>query len=228
MEQIGFIGAYDKKDLLLNAARVLERMRLKVLIVDATFLQRMKYMVPNVSNQNAITYISDYQGIDVAIGFMNLNGIAQYLGTSQLPYDLIIVDSDNNQTINSFMIPNMKKIFFVTSYDEYEVQRSLRIFSMIPKQLEVTKVIMSSDISNAQEKYLQHTLEQTNIKFTEHDIIFMDTNEDRQVTLQNQRMKETRVKHYSSTYKAGLEYLTSLMADEIVNQNSVKNMIRKM
>ena len=49
MEQIGFLGAYDKKDLLINVATVLTSAGKSVLIVDATSVQRMRYVVPNIS-----------------------------------------------------------------------------------------------------------------------------------------------------------------------------------
>ena len=75
MEQIGFIGTFDKKDLLLNIANVLALNGKKVLIVDATLMQRLKYIVPKIGNTN--TYVSEFMGIDVALGIMNLGSIAQ-------------------------------------------------------------------------------------------------------------------------------------------------------
>ena len=56
----------------------------KTLIVDATMMQRMCYIVPNVSANNSITYVSEYQGTDVAVGFMNLGQVAQYLGAESV------------------------------------------------------------------------------------------------------------------------------------------------
>ena len=72
MEQIGFIGTYDKKDLLLNVAYTFAQNGKKVLIVDATLMQRLKYIVPKIGNTNA--YVSEFLGVDVALGFMkNMN-----------------------------------------------------------------------------------------------------------------------------------------------------------
>ena len=84
MEQVGFIGFYDKKDILLNIGKVFSYLGKRTLIVDATMMQKMRYVVPKVSANNSITYVSEYQGTDVAVGFMNLGQIAQYLGTNQL------------------------------------------------------------------------------------------------------------------------------------------------
>ena len=117
MEQIGFIGVYDKKDLLLNIAKVISKLNKRVLVVDATTMQRLRYIVPRISN--VPTYVSEYDGVDVAIGFMNLNGIANYLGKN-IDYEYILIDTDNPQTFNSFILQNSKINFFVTSYDEFE------------------------------------------------------------------------------------------------------------
>lgn len=46
MEQIGFVGVNDKKDLLLNVAKVISKLNKSVLIVDSTIMQRLRYVVP--------------------------------------------------------------------------------------------------------------------------------------------------------------------------------------
>ena len=100
MEQIGFLGAYDKKDLLINVATVLTSAGKSVLIVDATSVQRMRYVVPNISTNQSFSYVSEYAKIDVALGFMTLNNVAQYLRRN-LDYDYILIDSDNPQTMKN-------------------------------------------------------------------------------------------------------------------------------
>ena len=143
MELIAFVGTFDKKDLLLNIAKTLTECGSKVLIVDATLMQRLKYIVPKISN-NSITYISEYLGIDVALGFINLNGIMQYLGNNNsLPYDFVLIDTDNIQTMNSFMISRIQKIFVVTSYEQYELKRTielLKYYNHIQKNIIFVKI----------------------------------------------------------------------------------------
>lgn len=225
MEQIGFIGIYDKKDLLLSTAKIIAKLNKSVLIVDATIMQRLRYIVPRISATP--TYISEYDGVDVAVGFMNLMGIANYLGKNTLDYDYVLIDVDNVQTLNSFMLQNSKINFLVTSYDEFELQKLLELLYTSRMQMQLTKLIISSHLNNKHENYLNHLLENLPIAWTEYKVEFPDLNEDREVTLTNQLIKQITIKNYSSTYKDSLEYLISLILEGVIEQSVIRKMIRK-
>ena len=227
MESIGFIGAFDKKDLLINIAKVLINLNKKILIVDATLMQRLRYIVPRVSNTGNNSYISDYLGIDVALGFMNFNGIMEYLGKN-LDYDYALIDTDNIQTLNSFMLQGIEKNFFVTSYDEYELQRGLEIFRFLQQPMEVYKVIYSTNINDREDQYLNHLVKDTNLVWKNERIVFADTINDRKAILENQVTKEVVLKKFSATYKDSLEYLTSIMAEGNIKQANIRRVIRSM
>lgn len=228
MEQIGFLGSYDKKDLLLNIGKILVSLNHRVLIVDATLMQRLKYIVPNVSSNNSITYISEYQGVEVALGFMNLMSIGQYLGTNELPYDFILIDTDNAQTMNSFMIPRLRKLFFVTSYDQYEINRAIETFQYLNQPMGVVKVTISADNSPQQAEYFRRIIGKTPVMLKEAEIYFVDNIDDRRVTLENQLMKEIKLKRFTNQYKDALEYITAITAENVANQGDIRRMIRKL
>lgn len=225
MEQIGFIGTYDKKDLLLNVAYTFAQNGKKVLIVDATLMQRLKYIVPKIGNTNA--YVSEFLGVDVALGFMNLGNIAQYLGNpNNLPYDFVFVDSDNLQTISSFMIPRMQKIYLVTSYEKYELERTMEILRILNMPLKVTKVVYSPDIDDSHETYFNQILSRTPVQLNKTKVLLADRSEDKKVVLENQMFNEIRYKHYSNQYKDGIEYLAALIGEGIIEQRDIKRVIR--
>ncbi len=226
MEQIGFIGAYDKKDLLLNIAAVLNYFGKKTLIVDATSIQRFRYVVPMVNNTPSPTFVSEYNEIDVALGFMNLNGIAQYLGKN-LNYDYILIDTDNLQTLNSFMIPALKKVFFVTSYDEYDLQRGIEILRYIQSPVLMSKIVLSADITPEQDAKLDHLTENLNVKWKEEKVQFADETANRRVTLENQISKIIKLKNYTSTYRDSLEYVVSLLTDASIDSSNLKRALKK-
>lgn len=226
MEQLGFFGAIDKKDLLLNVSKILTTLGKRVLIVDATYLQRMRYLIPKVGDGKSVTYISEYAGIDVAVGFVNLPTIMQYLNTNTMPYDYMLIDTDNIQTFNSYGLAFMKKLFFVTSYDRYEVNKAKEVLANIKQPLNLKKIVISSDNTKAQEDFLKHEFEQLgNITFENLDIDFSDTNQDREFTLENQLTNSISFKHYTSAYKGTLEFLTALIAEGMADQQSIRRVI---
>lgn len=225
MELIGFIGINDKKDLLLNVAKTMTKLNRSVLIVDATMMQRLRYIVPKVSSNP--TYVSEYDGVDVAVGFLNLMQISTYLNMPNLNYDYILVDTDNPQTFNSFMVPSAKKIFYTTSYDEFELQKSLEILATLRGEIVANKLIISSDINNKHDEYLNHLLENFPVKWSSEKVEFPDTDMDRNSTLINQLSKQINLKNYSSTYKDSLEYLVSLIMEGTIAQSDIRRVIRK-
>ena len=78
MRKISFIGSYDKIDLILYIAKILVATDKKVLVIDSTVNQKAKYIVPVIKPTKA--YVTDFENIDVAVGFKNLNEIKEYLG----------------------------------------------------------------------------------------------------------------------------------------------------
>lgn len=82
MKKIGFIGAYDKTDLILYVAKAIVEMNKTVLVIDATVLQKARYIVPCIAPSRC--YITEYEKFDVAVGFNNSEEIKRYLGVDEL------------------------------------------------------------------------------------------------------------------------------------------------
>jgi len=82
LKKIGFIGAYDKTDLILYVAKAAVETGKSVLVVDATVLQKARYIVPCIAPSKY--YITEYEKIDVAVGFSNLEEIKKYLSVDEL------------------------------------------------------------------------------------------------------------------------------------------------
>ena len=74
MQKIGFIGAYDKIDCILYVAKILTELGKKVLVIDATHKQKAKYVVPAINPTK--NYVTEFEKIDVAIGFKEIKTIS--------------------------------------------------------------------------------------------------------------------------------------------------------
>ena len=49
MRKIGFIGAFEKTDLIIYTAKILTEVGKRVLMVDTTILQKARYIVPCIA-----------------------------------------------------------------------------------------------------------------------------------------------------------------------------------
>ena len=126
------------------------------------------------------------------------------------------------------MIPSMSKIFYVTSFDRYEVEKSKELLTNINNPINLIKVVVSSNLDAKEDKYLVHTLENDFISFDkENEVLFEDSDRDRAVTLQSQLVQKIIFKNYTDTYKYSLEYLAALISDGVLPQSEIKRVIRK-
>ena len=124
MKKIGFIGAYDKTDMIVYIGKILTVLKKKVLIIDSTVNQKAKYIVPVINP--TVTYMTEYEQMDVAVGFHNIEEIKQYIGMPSnvsLDYDYVLIDVDNIKGFNEFQLKDAHKNYFVTSFDVYSLKK---------------------------------------------------------------------------------------------------------
>ena len=217
MRKIGFIGAYDKTDLIINVAKILTTTKKKVLIVDATILQKSRYIVPVINPTKM--YVTEYEDIDVAIGFSNFGDIKKYLGTpveEELDYDFVFVDTDNIQGYMQFDLQDAEKRYFVTSFDLYSLKKGLETLTGLENMTSLTKVYFSKDMLKEDDDYLNYLSKEYKIIWEEEKIYFPIENGDLSVIYENQRLAKVGFRKLSIQYKDGLAYI----AEQILGNGS--------
>lgn len=217
MKKIGFIGAYDKTDLIINVAKILTATKKKVLIVDATILQKSRYIVPVINPTKM--YVTEYEDIDVAIGFSNFDDIKKYLGMpveQELDYDIVFVDTDNIQGYKQFNLQEAEKKYFVTSFDLYSLKKGLEILTGLENMTNLTKVYFSKDMLKEDDDYLNYLSKEYKIIWEEDKIYFPIENGDLSVIYENQRVAKVGFRKLSIQYKDGLAYI----AEQILGDGS--------
>ena len=120
MKKIGLIGAYDKTDFILYVAKILSILGKSVIVIDTTVTQKAKYVVPVINPTKA--YLTEYETIDVAVGFNKMQEMREYLGLQEgeeLQYDYALIDIDSPEAFNDFNMNEATTSFFVTSFDLY-------------------------------------------------------------------------------------------------------------
>lgn len=218
MKKIGFIGAYDKTDMLLNIAKILTIMKNKVLIVDSTINQKARYVVPAINP--TVSYITSFEDIDVAIGFRNIEEIKKYIGaTNDLSYDILLVDSDTAEMIDDFELNKADKNYFVTSFDIYSLKKGIEILKPLKNQLNLTKILFAKEMLKEDDDYLNYLSLGCKIIWDEERIYFPIENGDLTVIAENQRVQKIKFKKLSIQYKDSLGFIVQQILDQKSDSN---------
>ncbi len=220
MKVVGFIGAYDKADLILYIAKILSTAKKKILIIDGTTTQKMRYTVPTITPTK--TYITEFEGIDVAIGFKNENEIRQYLGIDSKPfeYDIALLDIDNYDAIKEFNIINNYRNLFVTAFDLYSLKKGVEILSQIDTAIQISKVLFSKNMLKEENEYLDFLTKKMNVMWDKTIHNFPLEFGNYAVSIENQVVSRIKIKGLSNQYKEALQYLIeSIFGDEISSKD---------
>ena len=223
MKKVGFIGTYDKTDLILNIAKILTTLKKKVIVVDSTLTQKAKYVVPVINP--TLAYITDFEDIDVAVGFKNETEIKNYLGIAEneeLPYDIMLIDVDDSLAVEEFNLIKAPKNYFVTAFDLYSLKRGLEVLSNLKEPMSLTKILFTKEILKEEDEYLDFLSLGYKVMWNEYRIYFPIENGDWSVLAENQRVAKIKLKKLSMQYKDSLIYIVG----EILNDTS-ENQIRR-
>ena len=221
MKKIGFIGAYDKIDLMLYISKVLTELEKKILIIDTTITQKARYVVPAIAPSKS--YITEYEKIDVAVGFNSMEDIKNYQGNEKLDYDYVLIDIDSSTFFEKFDMINANKNYFVTGFDNYSLKKGLEIIGKLDDKILMTKVLFSQEMLAEEDDYLNFLSFYYSIRWEDNKIYFPCDTNDLSAQIENQRISRIRFKNLSETYKDGLFSL----AEDIIQDNKLKPEIKK-
>lgn len=228
MKTIGFIGAYDKIDFIIYVAKVLTSLGKKVLVIDNTLIQKAKYIVPALNPTKS--YVTEFEKIDISVGFKNLEEIKMYLGIqpeNDLEYDIALIDVDSIESFNECNIKNCIKNYFVTSFDLYSLKKGLEILNEIAEPIKLTKIIFSKDILKEENDYLNYLSLGKKVIWNEDYIVYLPIdNGDQSVIIENQRVEKVAIKKLSQHYKESLYYVVEDIIGDEINSQDIKRVFK--
>lgn len=241
MKKIGFIGAFDKSNFIIYTAKLLEQLNYKILLVDATSNQKLKYIVPSINPTKA--YITNFENMDFAVGFESWEEIEKYLNlksdtndedeqnsenknlNNEL-YDYVIVDIDEPEKIEAYNLNEFEKNYFVTSFDMYSLRKGLNILNGFNNNSKLTKILFSYEANKEDEEYLNLLSIEYKIDWNEYTIYFQIFGEDNKVFEENQRLEKIRYRRLSPNYKESLAYVAQDI-DKKHNLGSIKKLMKE-
>ena len=228
MKKIGFIGAYDKTDIILGIAKVLTMANKKVLVMDNTITQKCKYVVPVINPTKS--YITTYEDIDVAVGFENLSQLRQYLGLEEdekMEYDIFMVDTDSFSGLSTFGLQSADKVYFVTAFDSYSLKKGIEILSQLGVPTHITRIFFSKEMSKEEEEYFDYLSLGMKAIWSEDKVYFPLENGDFPAIMENQRISKIKFKNLSNEYRDNMKFLVNDIESEI-GKGTIKNIIKEL
>lgn len=222
MKKYVFIGAYDKTDMLLYIAKILTIIGKKVLLVDTTILKKSRYIVPTMVNEKR--YITNYDGVDVAIGFDCIESIAEYqieLFGDKTDYDIVLLDVDRAIAYQRFQVKKEDKHYFVTSFDVFNLKRGIEVLAHISSSAKVTKIYYTKSMLMEEDQYFSYLAKDYKIHWNKDIVFFPFETSDQNTIYVNQRLGEIHMRGLSSAYIDSVLFL----CEDISGENAGK--IRK-
>ena len=229
MKKIGFMGAYDKSNFMIYTAKILRLLDYKVLVVDASSVQKIKYIIPAINPTKS--YITAFEDIDFAVGFEEWAEVERYLGirydsneeeVSKINkdlYDYVLIDIDSPEKLESFEMENADRNYFVTSIDMFSLKKGLNIFKNIVRPINLTKIEFAYETSKEDEEYLNYISLEYRVNWNNYAFYFQILGEDNKVFEENQRLEKIRYRRLSIGYKESLAYV---IQDICKNENISK------
>lgn len=228
MRKIGFIGVYDKIDLILCIAEILTKAGQKVIVADATTIQKSKYVVPVINPTKS--YITEYEDIDVAVGFDSIENIRQYLGLENgenLEYDVMLIDADNYEAVVNYNMQDSDKLYYLTSFDAYSLKKGLEILERLQIPLHMTKIFYSKEMLKEEEDYFDYLSLGLKIIWNEEKLYFLLENGDQAAIIENQRLSKIKLKNLSNEYRENVVYLVNDI-DKQLGERKIRNIIKNL
>lgn len=228
MKKIGFIGAYDKADIILGIAKVLTMADKKVLVLDNTIMQKCKYIVPVINPTKS--YITTYENIDVAVGFESMEKLKQYLGLDEnekMEYDFFIIDTDSFEGLSAFGVQSADKVYFVTAFDSYSLRKGIEVLSQLGVPTHITRIFFSKYMSKEEEDYFDYLSLGIKVIWDEKKIYFPLENGDFPSIMENQRISKIKFRNLSNEYKDNMRVLVNDI-DSKIGEKTIKSIIKEL
>ena len=216
MKKIGFVGAFDKTDLIVQVAKILTVLGNRVLVLDTTITQKVKYIIPVINP--TVSYVTEFEEIDIGVGFDDFEEVKEYLGLTEkesLNYDIVLIDIDSTKAFDNFDMRSAETNFFVTSFDLYSLKKGLEIISGYKEEIPMTKILYSKEMLQEEDDYLNFLSMKMNVNWNPNKIYFPFEQGDQSVIIENQRVAKIKFRNLSEHYKESLLMVVNEITKEV-------------
>ena len=226
MKKIGFVGVFDKTDLLLCLSKILVKTQQRVLFIDGTAIQKTKYIIPAI--MPTIAYMTSFQDIDIAVGFGSIEQVKQYIGIdndTELDYDYVFVDVDDYEGFDNFNLYGFDKLYYVTSFDAYSLKRGIEILRFLESPVKMEKLFFSKQMFKEEEEYFNYLALGVKVEWEDTKLYFPLENGDQAAFIENQRLENIKLRNLSNIFRENVTYIINEI-DPSIGPKNIKNIIK--
>lgn len=235
MQVIGMIGYVDKYDFVINLSKTINIMNKAVLVIDATLDQKYKYVIPSLHVAGK-EYVTQYNGIDFAVGFDSMHDIENFMCEQSINiglYDYILIDIDCARTYELFRTRNFDKILFFISSSilsvekNREIVKGMRIYNTNTEPLRMTKIMYKDVTSRATDEYLNSKIEAYNVEWLEPQYEIPMDERDIMQNVDSQFSGIIDIKKHSKMFIASIAELTAQILGDTLAKEVIKEIKRR-
>ena len=226
MRKIGFVGVFDKTDLILCLSKILIKSQQRVLYIGGTSIQKTKYVVPSIIPTRS--YITTYQDIDIAVGFENYEKVIQYIGVEEeasLEYDFIFVDVDDYEGFEDFDLYRFDLLYYITSFDAYSLNKRIQILRFLEKPIRMEKLFFSKEMFKEEEEYFNYLALGVKVEWDDNKLYFPLENGDQAALIENQRLENIKLKNLSNIFRENVSFMMNEI-DPNLGPRNIKNIMK--
>ncbi len=216
MKVIGFLGYSEKIDLVCSYAKTLQLMGNTVLVVDATYENKYKYVVPTIDTADE-AFLTQYDGVDYAVGFNSLNEVENYLCDARINislYDYLILDIDNPKKYEYFRSKTADKSYFIFDTNmlalrkNEELINSMKVYNVLEnEENKIHKIMYRAYITRTAEKYFETRLDEMSTGFSESTLEIQEDERDKSLFLDSLISGYMNLKKHSKVFINSLSEL---------------------
>lgn len=222
---IGLLGYVDKSEFVINLAKAMRVMGKKILVVDSTLEQYYKYTIPSI-DKGAKSTVTDFDGVDYAIGFEGMESIKEYLCTTATDvsqYDYVFLDIDNPKGYNNYCKEKFDKYYFFIEHSMASISRNEMLVTAIQdlneakERPEYIKVIFQHYISRASKKLFEAKIDELNVVWKDEEYVFTYSEQDQIADLETEFSGYVDFTRHTKQY---MELVTDIASEILGDYNA--------
>jgi len=186
-------------------------------------MQKAKYVIPTINPTHS--YITEFERIDIAVGFSSIQELRSYLGygiQDDLGYDVVLIDIDTAEGVSNFEMHLADNNFFVTAFDAYSLKRGLEILSGLEISIAMIKLLVAKKLTKEDNQYLDYLSRNYKIRWNERIINYIVTESTTQAIIDNQRTGKIKFKNIGSEFVELISTITTTIIPEITINDIMK------